>query len=96
MSPHAIARLAELQATLASDMAETYLRSCSRAVHQTGADEIWRDTHVSLHGCPEEENAMLLAMEYLLLMGMLEIHPSEPNWVRVFPGRFSSETNSSL
>ena len=91
MSPHTISRLAALQATLASEMAETYIRSCSHAVHQIGNEAPWHDTRASLTGSAEEEDVMLLAKEYLLLMGMLETHPSEPTWVRVHTGRFVAE-----
>jgi hypothetical protein len=90
MSPQTISRLAALQMKLASEMAETYIRSCSHGVRQIAGEPPWRDTHASSTGSSEEEEVMLLSKEYLLLMGMLETHPSEPNWVRVVPGPFAS------
>ena len=96
MSPQTISQLAALQAKFASEMAENYLSSFSHAVHQFGNEEPWHDTQASLSSSVEEEDVMLLAKEYLLLMGMLETHPSEPTWVRVHSGRFNAEIVAEL
>lgn len=96
MSSQTASRLVALQSMLACEMAELYVRSYSLDTLSTGSGGPWRDTQASPNECPEEKKVMSLAKEYLLLTGMLEVHPSEPDWVRVLPGPISSQHITDL